>query len=70
MRLFGWGRAAGYKAIVRLSQRLDQASATRVQISSYQWLFNKLDPGARDTRCRPQRTDPRWLLNSSEFKRL
>ena len=69
MRLFGWGRAAGYKAIVRLSKRFDQASATRVHISSYQWLFNKLDPEARDTRCRLQRTDPRWLLNSSEFKR-
>lgn len=42
MRLFGWGRAAGHKAIVRLFQRFDQASATRVQMSSYQWLFNKL----------------------------
>ena len=24
MRLFGWGRAAGHKAIVRLFQRFDQ----------------------------------------------
>jgi hypothetical protein len=42
MRLFGWGRAAGHKAIVRLFQRFDQPSATRVQTSGYQWLFNKL----------------------------
>ena len=42
LRLFGWGKAAGHKAIVRLFQRFDQASATRVQMSSYQWLFNKL----------------------------
>ena len=45
MRLFGWGRAAGHKAIVRLFQRFDQPSATRVQMSSYQWLFNKLGLG-------------------------
>ena len=43
--LFGWGRAAGLKAIVRLFQRFDQASAMRVQMSSYQWLFNKLGLG-------------------------
>ena len=45
IRLFGWGRAAGHKAIVRLFQRFDQASAMRVQMSSYQWLFNKLGLG-------------------------
>jgi hypothetical protein len=45
MRLFGWGRAAGHKAIVRLFQRFDQPSATRVQTSSYQWLFGKLGLG-------------------------
>ena len=44
-RLFGWGRAAGQKAIVRLFQRFEQASAMRVQMSSYQWLFNKLGLG-------------------------
>ena len=45
MRLFGWGKAAGHKAIVRLFQRFDQPSATRVQACSYQWLFNKLGLG-------------------------
>ena len=33
---------AGHKAIVRLFQRFDQGSATRVQSSSYRWLFDKL----------------------------
>ena len=45
IRLFGWSKAAGHKAIVRLFQRFDQASATRVQMSSYQWLFSKLGLG-------------------------
>jgi len=42
VRLFGWGHAVGHKDIVRLFQRFDQASATRVQASSYRWLFDKL----------------------------
>jgi hypothetical protein len=42
VRLFDWGKAAGHKAIVRLFQRFDQGSATRVQSSSYRWLFDKL----------------------------
>lgn len=42
VRLFGWGKAAGHKAIVRLFQRFDQASAERVPASSYCWLFDKL----------------------------
>ena len=42
VRLFDWGHAAGHKAIVRMFQRFDQASATRVQASSYRWLFDKL----------------------------
>ena len=42
VRLFDWGHAAGHKAIVRLFQRFDQAAATRVQTSSYRWLFDKL----------------------------
>ena len=42
VRLFDWGRAAGHKAIVRLFQRFDQPSATRVQSSSYRWLFDML----------------------------
>jgi len=45
-RLFGWSRAAGHKAIVRLFQRFDQVSATRVHTSSYRWLFDKLKLGA------------------------
>lgn len=46
VRLFGWGKAAGHKAIVRLFQRFDQASATRVQAQSYAWLFDKLQLNA------------------------
>ena len=42
VRLFDWGHAAGNKAIVRLFQRFDQASANRVHASSYAWLFDKL----------------------------
>ena len=45
IRLFGWSKAPGHKAIVRLFQRFDQMSATRVQMSSYQWLLNKLGLG-------------------------
>jgi Transposase DDE domain group 1 len=41
-RLFGWSRAAGHKAIVRLFQRFDQAAANRLHSSSYRWLFDKL----------------------------
>ncbi len=32
VRLFDWGKAAGHKAIVRLFQRFDQGSATRVVV--------------------------------------
>jgi hypothetical protein len=42
VRLFGWGKAAGHRAIVRLFQRFKQSDATRVQTSSYRWLFDKL----------------------------
>ncbi|WP_291921523.1 hypothetical protein [Limnohabitans sp.] len=35
VRLFGWGNAAGHKAIIRLFQRIDQPIATRVPASSY-----------------------------------
>lgn len=41
-RLFGWNRAAGHKAIVRLFQRFTQFDANRLQSSSYCWLFQKL----------------------------
>jgi len=42
VRLFDWGKAAGHKAIVRLFQRCDQADSSRVQSSSFGWLFDKL----------------------------
>lgn len=42
VRLFGWGKAAGHKAIVRLFQRFDQASATLMQTCSYRWFFDQL----------------------------
>jgi len=45
MRLFGWSKAAGHKAIVRLFQRFDQGSASQLQASSFSWLFNKLGLG-------------------------
>ena len=45
IRLFGWSKAAGHKAIVRLFQRFDQASAKRVQLRRYQWLFSELGLG-------------------------
>lgn len=42
-RLFGWSRAAGHKAIVRLFQRFNQADANRMHASSYRWLFDKVN---------------------------
>ena len=42
VRLFDWGKAAGHKAIVRLFQRFDQGDSSRVQSSSFRWLFDKL----------------------------
>jgi len=42
VRIFGWTRAAGHKAIVRLFQRFDIEHASRVQANSYRWLFGKL----------------------------
>lgn len=41
-RLFGWSRVAGHKAIIRLFDRFEMASATRMQEQCYQWLFGKL----------------------------
>lgn len=41
-KLFDWPRAAGHKAIVRLFQRFDLGTASRLQTSSYRWLFDKL----------------------------
>ena len=42
VRLLGWGKASAHKTILRLFQRFNQASATRVYTSSYAWLFGKL----------------------------
>ena len=43
VRLFGWGKAAGHKAIVRLFQRFEQSDSERVQSSSFRWLFDKIN---------------------------
>ena len=59
VRAFGWGKAAGHKAIVRLFQRSDQPSATRVQASSYRWLFDKLQLKPHRAGCGLHGTDPR-----------
>ena len=37
VRLFGWGKAAGHKAIVSLYQRVGQPIASRLQTSSYSY---------------------------------
>lgn len=42
VRLFDWGTAADHKVIVRLFQRFDQADSSRLQSSSFRWLFDKL----------------------------
>jgi Transposase DDE domain group 1 len=42
VRIFGWPRAAGHKAIVRLFQRFDIEHASNVQASTYRWLYAKL----------------------------
>lgn len=39
-RLFGWTRAAGHKAIVRLFGRFDMVRHERVQASVYRWFFD------------------------------
>ena len=41
-RLFGWSRAAGHKAIVRLFSRFDMLTNERVQAEAYRWLFGKI----------------------------
>jgi hypothetical protein len=41
-RLFGWERAAGQRAIVRLFQRFDMARNERVQQQAYRWLLGRL----------------------------
>jgi Transposase DDE domain group 1 len=41
-RLFGWGRAAGHQAIMRLFARFDMLANERVQAQAYQWFFSKI----------------------------
>lgn len=42
VRLFGWTKAAGHKAIMRLFARFDMLSNERVQAEVYRWLFGKI----------------------------
>lgn len=55
IRLFGWGRAAGHKAIVRLFQRFETHRNARTD--------EQLGPGARHTRRGRQRADPLGLTD-------
>lgn len=41
-RLFGWQRAAGHKAIMRLFSRFDMLTNERVQAEAYRWFFGKI----------------------------
>jgi hypothetical protein len=41
-RLFGWSRAAEFKAIIRLFERFDMLTNERVQSNMYRWLFGLL----------------------------
>lgn len=40
-RLFGWGKVAGDKAIIRFFNRFDMARNEQVQAQIYQWLFDR-----------------------------
>lgn len=42
VRLFGWARAAGHKAIMRLFGRFDMLTNERVQAEVYRWFFGKI----------------------------
>lgn len=48
-RLFGWSRAAGHKAIMRLFSRFDMLSNERVQAEAYRWFFGKITALTRIT---------------------
>jgi hypothetical protein len=41
-RLFGWAKAAGHRAIVRLFERFDMARNEGVQEAVYRWFFDKV----------------------------
>jgi hypothetical protein len=42
VRLFGWTKAAGHKALMRLFGRFDMLANERVQAEAYRWLFGKI----------------------------
>jgi hypothetical protein len=48
-RLFGWAKAAGHKAIMRLFGRFDMLANERVQAEAYRWLFGKIGALVRVT---------------------
>lgn len=48
-RLFGWTRAAGHRAIVRLFERFDMARNEAVQETAYRWFFDKVSTLTRIT---------------------
>ena len=49
VRLFGWTKAAGHKAIMRLFARCDMLTNERVQAQTYRWLFSKISALQRVT---------------------
>ena len=48
-RLFGWTKAAGHRAIVRLFERFDMARNEEVQEAVYRWFFDKVSTLTRIT---------------------
>ena len=48
-RLFGWTKAAGHRAIVRLFERFDMARNEGVQEAVYRWFFDKVSTLTRIT---------------------
>jgi len=42
VRLFGWAKASGHKAIMRLVARFDMLTNERVQAAVYCWFFDKI----------------------------
>lgn len=48
-RLFGWPKAAGHKAILRLFSRFDMVANERVQAEAYRWFFGQISALKRVT---------------------
>ncbi len=42
VRLFGWTKAAGHKALVRFFHRFDMIRNEQVQGEIYRWLFDQI----------------------------